>query len=155
MRLYEAIGKQEGVTVVLQSSPSHDQFVVMLCDKNKQWFVYDPLTNPELLFPHQDYQSDILSLFPRVQAPKSHLKLKITEAVYSRYAQKSSQIQDYLKEAFRTFDTSNALKNRGYRASLIQRNLVPENQYLSITSCAITALRELSEPEPAAQSSIS
>ena len=147
MHLYHAIGKQAGISVCLISSATHDQFTVMIGTADKQWFVYDPLTNPELLFEHAEYTSEILKYFSPVQTPKHPLKLKITPATYSAYLAKNPEINDYLQQAFSTLKPKVVLSNLNYQYSLAGKNLVAPAQYAQVTSDAIAALQELELPE--------
>jgi hypothetical protein len=42
-----------------------DHFVLRIGNEDKGWFIYDPLTNPEIIFEESEYHRDIIPLFKK------------------------------------------------------------------------------------------
>lgn len=86
------------VTIGIQSHPARDQYILMLQSKEKgsPWYVYDAITNPELLFNLREYQDDILPLFPRVERPALKYTLTIKPALLERCQSVSSDIKRFI-----------------------------------------------------------
>src|SRR5688572_8611028 len=64
----------------------------MIGNKVHGWFVYDPLTNPELIFTLQEYQNDVMPLFPDVKTPKRQVKIIFSDLVVAKYQNIASQV---------------------------------------------------------------
>lgn len=93
-----SIFKDTNVEVHLKNNPKLDHYVVYVGNKKDGWMIYDPLTNPELLFPFTDYQKDILPLFKQVEKPARDLSFKITEETLNLFQRKKIRIRSYLHE---------------------------------------------------------
>lgn len=73
----------ESVKISASSHPSKDQHVIQIKANNnahkQEWFVYDPFTNPEVIFPHNLYVRDVLSKFPNTGIPREKIAVTITK----------------------------------------------------------------------------
>lgn len=83
--LYEIFANTP-IKVVLHSYlPTRDQFVVMLGNKEMGWFVYDPLTNPELVFDSEQYKKSVLTTFRRPKTSAKPFQLTITKELSANF----------------------------------------------------------------------
>lgn len=74
------------ITVALLSEKSKDQYVVMLGNNKKGWFVYDPLTNPELVFELNFYKKEILPTFRQPEkVAMQQFKLVVTKEIAENF----------------------------------------------------------------------
>lgn len=84
--LYEIFANTP-VRVVLHSYlPNRDHYVVMLGNKEMGWFVYDPLTNPELVFDNDLYKQTVLTTFRRPKTSAKPFQLTITKELSTNFA---------------------------------------------------------------------
>lgn len=79
------------IQVAVQSSPEYDQFVVYLGNRDMGWHIYDPLTNPSVLFAFKEYTTDVLPLFPKVTHPKQKFSLLINRQLVDTFEQQAPQ----------------------------------------------------------------
>jgi hypothetical protein len=86
--------------VFLVSAPSKDQFVVQLKVADKEWLIYDPLTNPEVLFPHDLYKREVLSKFPDSDCAGKPFMLEITKELSAEFFSKCPDILEKMKRMF-------------------------------------------------------
>lgn len=77
--------KDTGIKIALQSLKARDQFYVCLGSVAKGWYIYDPLTNPTLLFSVEEYQQTMLQYLPLYTAKKCPYKLILDQAVYNQF----------------------------------------------------------------------
>ena len=71
------IFKHTNVQIQLVSHPEIDQFVLKIGNKHEGWKIYDPLTNPLVLFEEQEYIREIKSLFKHVPTPKQAVNFTV------------------------------------------------------------------------------
>lgn len=84
--LARSLPKNARVFVV--SAPSKDQFCIQLNVNGKEWLIYDPLTNPEVLFPHKMYQEEVLAKFPDDRKTGLQFKLQVTKELSEEFFSK-------------------------------------------------------------------
>jgi hypothetical protein len=83
----------------IKSSPKRDQYTLMIRKKDEtSWYIYDAITNPELLFSIEEYQSDILPLYPEVQCPARQFSLTISSKVFNKYQSVAPKVQAFFNE---------------------------------------------------------
>lgn len=93
LELKRAFKDNDKVKIYYESTPSRDHFTVMMgvpFDNNSAktiWYVYDPLTNPEIIFPIEMFIKEILPTFEEVQHDKraSKVELMITDELVQEY----------------------------------------------------------------------
>ena len=66
-----------GSELQLTSYPEIDHFVLRIGNAAEGWNIYDPLTNPELLFNEDEFTIEIKPLFPRVPIPKNPVNFSV------------------------------------------------------------------------------
>ena len=141
MKLYHSL-KDTDVKVILYSAPSIDQFIVYLKTPDKTWHVYDPVTNPELLFSLDEYKKEIIPLFDKVPHPAREVKLTIDNDLYVSYLFFCPRLKTCLTAAF-TQPWQNALVDPSYAFSAKIAG-ISGKQLPSLTKDAYEALsREL------------
>ena len=74
--------------VYLVSIPSKDQFVVQLRRGKKEWFIYDPLLNPEMIFPFKNYHEEVLPQYKDRATQARKFKLRITNELSDEFFSK-------------------------------------------------------------------
>lgn len=117
------IFKSTDVKILVQSAKLADQFVVYLGNKTMGWYVYDPLTNPELVFTHDEYIQSILPMFPkdtdslRKRIPVS---FKITEESCLKYQKMSETLVTQLHAELDRFDSRALLSTPAMIFSLLK-----------------------------------
>lgn len=79
------------------SAPSKDQFVVQF-KFNKVWYIYDPLTNPEIIVPFEIYQTEILEILKKPKQEKLPFKFRITKEFSDEFFKKSSELWKKIME---------------------------------------------------------
>lgn len=90
---------EKNIKVFMLSSPKKDQFVVTLTikdmsdPKTSHEFIYDPLTNPSLIFTRQEY-AKVLAKFPDVPRPTNAYKQQITTALVERFTRIYPQLRN-------------------------------------------------------------
>lgn len=87
IRLHEMF-RATSIEVMVKSSKEIDHFVVYLKNKvEKTWFVYDPLTNPEVVFAFDEYQKEIIPAFkPASTQVLLSISVTIDDDFCQRYA---------------------------------------------------------------------
>ncbi len=73
------------ISVTVKSDCTRDHFYIVLSLPGSTTLIYDPLTNPELLFDENTHQENILSLFKAVTNPAPPFSLTITERHLRQY----------------------------------------------------------------------
>ena len=152
MKLYHVL-KDTEVKVILYSAPSIDQFIVYLKTPDKRWHVYDPLTNPELLFSVAEYKEEIIPLFTKVPHPAREIKLTIDRDLYDSYLFFCPRLKKCLTDAcMQPWD--NAMHDESYVLSATKAG-IDVKQLPSLTREAhdalareLTVSAELEEPRP-------
>ncbi len=71
--------------IYLKSAETKDQFTVMVGNKTHGWFVYDPLTNPDVVFPVELYNKKIVGTFSDRPASARAFSLQITPQLADEY----------------------------------------------------------------------
>ncbi len=90
------------IVVELQSVPSRDHFVVMLGNKAIGYYVYDPLTNPHVVFDTKFYQANVLNTFRKPPYTAQAMKLRITDELVATYEKQLPQIVAIMTELTNT-----------------------------------------------------
>ena len=104
--LFNAL-KETGIKVALQSLETKDQFYVCLGSKETGWKIYDPLTNPSIVFDVAEYQEKMLGYFPLYAAKKSPYKLVINQKVYGQYIEQLNGAASLCAISFTSRGTTN------------------------------------------------
>ncbi len=102
--------------------------------KNKGWFVYDPLTNPEVIFELAYYQKNILPIFPIKEIQATPFKLRITKKLVYEFEIKLPKIEDEINRLLSedTFDSHKLLQDPNMIDSLREQNINPDQYELFI-----------------------
>lgn len=79
------ISTNAGVEIKVRSYPEIDQFVVIMGGDTTGWKIYDPLTNPELIFDYQEYTELVKPLFKSVITPKRPYEFTLSRSEINRY----------------------------------------------------------------------
>jgi hypothetical protein len=133
---------ESNVTVALTSAPTKDQFAVLLGNKAEGWFVYDPLTNPDMIFEHKYYQENILPTFKSVAKEGQKFQLTISKELVNDFDRRWPKIKNEFSSLLNEneIDTNHLLRDRDFIACL-QANKVKPKKYKEITDEAITYLK--------------
>jgi hypothetical protein len=78
-------GMSVGIEVKVRSYPEIDQFIVRIGSDEQGWKIYDPLTNPELIFDIEEYDRDIIPLFKSLNTPKRPYEFTITRSQINKF----------------------------------------------------------------------
>lgn len=79
------------------SAPTIDHFVVYLGNNDKGWKVYDPLTNPTLIFDLDEYRREILPSFKPLARPKDKVEVVIKAPLVTLFLEKAVQALSILQ----------------------------------------------------------
>ena len=82
--------------IIIKSAKDKDQYVVYLGNKSMGWFIYDPLTNPELVFTFKEYIDDILPLIPLKSRPTMPLSVPVNPTLCKQYEFVANKLQRHL-----------------------------------------------------------
>lgn len=93
----------ESARIHLVSNPKKDHFVVQLALREKEWHVYDPYTNPERIFSHQDYTRDVLPCYPEKYTHITATNLRVTRQLSDRFF---TQLPSLIEKTYALFLTS-------------------------------------------------
>lgn len=85
------------IEVKLRSFPEIDHFVVMIGSHQDGWKIHDPLTNPELIFDEEEYNTRIKPLFKLVNTPKIPYELTISGNELNQYESLNYKMNELLK----------------------------------------------------------
>ena len=120
---------KNGVEVKLTSEPKRDQYIVLIGNKLNGYYVYDPLTNPALLFEYDDYKKEIMPTFSLVDRPFRSYDLTITEELAQEFAERWITIKEELVKLLSEFrsDVNELLHDFNFINSLTKYG-VPQNQ---------------------------
>jgi|GEM_PF-4935705 len=100
--LAKALKDNENLGVHLVSDPTRDQFVVMFSEKiGSRYFIYDPFSNPQMVFKLDYYRKNILEKIPIKPVTKDRYKLKVTFEMYNEFEQRWPNYSLQCKEALR------------------------------------------------------
>ncbi len=85
------------IKIIVKSAEKVDHYVVYLGNKETGWFVYDPLTNPELVFPHEEYTKTILRMFPEAKSSRRiPMQVTVTPILYEKYQNIAKTLREEL-----------------------------------------------------------
>jgi len=115
--------KSTDLQVIVKSAKSTDHFVVYLGNKTIGWFIYDPLTNPELVFTHEEYSKTILPMFPKdIDGLRKRIPVtfKITEESCQKYEKIAESLKMQLCSELDSFDSRALLSNPSMKFSLLK-----------------------------------
>jgi len=99
--LYKLLG--ERASICIQSSPERDHYTLMIRKKEKgaPWYVYDAITNPELLFDLEEYQSNILPMYQKVPHSLRQYKLNLDAELYEKYQSVLPRVKNFFSDCAR------------------------------------------------------
>jgi len=114
IQLFELF-KSSDIKVSLVSVPSVDQFIVYIGNKERGWYIYDPLTNPAIVFTLEEYKTQVLPLFEPVSMPKNKFEMVIKQPLITLFLEKQEQASDFLRGAMRSNTPERLMMNRDYQ----------------------------------------
>ncbi|MCH9757248.1 MAG: hypothetical protein K0U37_08680 [Gammaproteobacteria bacterium] len=94
--------KESGIKVGLQSLKTKDQFVVCLGNDERGWMVYDPFTNPHIVFEFSYYGAEMTPYFETHSHSKQPFKMMVTQGVYDQFLAQHDTAQAYVAEKLRS-----------------------------------------------------
>lgn len=112
------IFQETPINVIVKSAEHVDQQVVYLGNKEIGYFVYDPLTNPEILFTLEEYSKTILTMFCVHQRFKLPIKVTITEKLCEQYQHIAINFREMLSSDLDKFKVTEFLNNPRMKYSL-------------------------------------
>jgi hypothetical protein len=140
IELFE-IFKNTNVQIQVVSYSEIDHFVLKIGNASDGWKIYDPLTNPQLLFEEDEYNREIKSLFKHVPSPKQPINFTIDLKSIALFNFQLRKITNFvLRERQKT--TIEALKkDLNYHQSLMISGI--EDPFYEKTIAAYIELCEL------------
>jgi len=118
LKLHEMF-KNTPIRVVNKSADKVDQYVVLIGNKTTGWFVYDPLTNPELIFTHEEYAKTILTLFTETASAKGlPVCVTITPSLNAKYTAIATALLGMLPADIDGLTATTLLSNPNIRFSI-------------------------------------
>ncbi len=109
LKLHE-IFQASPIKVFVKSAEHVDQHVVCLGNEKMSYLVYDPLTNPELLFATEEYSETILTMFRAHQRLKSPTQVMITVNLREQYQHVATGLREMLSVDIDKFNVSDFIK---------------------------------------------
>jgi hypothetical protein len=97
LKLFDLL-KGSDIKIGFQSLKSKDQFVVCLGNQEHGWMVYDPFTNPHIVFEFSYYAEKMTPYFKTHPRPKMPFKLIITQDNYEQFLSQHDTAQTYVAE---------------------------------------------------------
>lgn len=136
-----------GLQIKLQSWTEIDHFTVHIGNNEKGWKIYDPLTNPELIFDLNEYEQEIKPLFKRVLQPKLPVELIINERIRAQFNfQLAKKSPPFFAKALQE-TTLDALKHDENYAAFLQLSNILDPGYKK-TERAYNQLRQIFQISP-------
>lgn len=130
--------------IFLKSAETKDQFTVVLGNKARGWFVYDPLTNPDVFFPVELYNKKIIGTFSDRRAGARQFSLQITPELVDEYTAVCPRIKKlYLSYCDSTPVTVERLKNDPAFIGGFRLSRVEPKQYDTVCEKAIKIFNEV------------
>ncbi len=123
IELFEIL-RNTGIQVKVKSWSEIDQFVICLKDSAGNVKIYDPLTNPELLFDKDEYERDVKSLFKPVASPKSPFDLTMDEKIRAKYVFQANKITAFLMTQRNDTSLEELKSNDDYLFSIGRKGIV-------------------------------
>lgn len=126
------------LNVALQSAPSVDQFTVLIGNKNVGYYVYDPLTNPLMLFEREFYIKNILSTFTKVPHQATAMNMTITKELSDTYDKYYPVIKEEFTKLLKSADhNADVILQDTKFAYALTKNKISYDQMRSHTEQAI------------------
>ncbi len=118
-----------GFTITVKSYTDIDQFIIKLSRPKTNTLIYDPLTNPEILFNEDYYNSTMKPLFQKAHRNALPFKLTITERHLAQYAFIIERSSDYLTTQQNNTTIESLIKHPGF--SSIQYDFLPSTENIT------------------------
>lgn len=134
------IFKDSAISLAWKSCAQRNHVVLYIGNKDMGWMIYDPLTNPELIFRFEEYQQEVLPLIPKVATPKMDFSLKISSLICEKYSHKLAPIKELFCSNTRAMTIESLLTDPVYVSALI-REKIPASKHHSITRAALEYLK--------------
>lgn len=135
--------QNSNLQVFVEAAKIKDHFTVMLGSKVTGWFVYDPLTNPDVVFPVDLYNKEIIPTFSDRRSTAERFSLKITPALAEAYENAWPRIQKLYLETCRAAKLDPKKLVRDPAFSCLRLDKVPSEQHLELCKKAIAIFDEI------------
>ena len=130
--------------IYLKSAETKDQFTVVVGNAKSGWFVYDPLTNPDVVFPLELYNKKIIGTFSDRRRGSRKFSLQITLELIKEYSAAWPRMQKlYMQYCENTTVTVESLKNDPALIAGLQLGGVKPANYDKVCLEAIKVYKEI------------
>lgn len=106
--------KGSDIKVGLQSLKTKDHFVVCLGNAERGWMVYDPFTNPHIIFDFSYYRAEMTQYFNTHPYPKMPFKMTITQGNYEQFLHQYDAAQAYMAKTLRSETPERLVSDRPF-----------------------------------------
>lgn len=138
------IFQNSDLKIYVKSAETKDQFTVMVGNKNRGWFVYDPLTNPDVFFPVELFNKKVVGTFSDRRPGASQFCLQITPDLLEEYSKIWPRLQKlYLQQCANTVVTVKSLLNDPAFLGGLKLGQVKPSKYNEVCKRAIEIFKDL------------
>ena len=88
-----------------------DHYVLKIGNENIGWYIYDPLTNPEIIFNEHEYQQDIFPMFPKYAGRAIPTYIEITSDFVTHCNNLEAEFHTFFSRKFRGLNENSLKKN--------------------------------------------
>lgn len=130
------------LNVALQSAPSVDHFTILIGNKKEGYYVYDPLTNPLMVFDREFYIKNILSTFPKAAYQAAAMNMVITQRLSDTYDKQFPLIKDEFEKLLKSSEKNSGviLKDPAFSFTLMKNKIQLDEMQLYTEQAIKTAL---------------
>lgn len=118
-----SIMENTGLQIELISFVEIDHFVLRIKNNKNEYTIYDPLTNPELVFDEDGYNQTIKLLFNPVAVQKRPFNLVVDERVIRQYAFQNTKTNQFLEREREYTTVELLMTDPNYHAFLAEKNI--------------------------------
>lgn len=144
LRLFEVLQNSD-LKFYVKSIKAHNHIVVYI-KHHQNWYIYDPMLNPDLIFSIKEYRQSVIKNLPVNEEKTPEIQQRIQQTTYFASLEKSHLFRDYLQEHIKKENPGHVLANPYYR-SYFQH--IPLGALEDITEKAIKKLKYgIAHPNP-------
>lgn len=136
------------VSIIVQSAPSRDQYIICLGNKESGWYVYDPLTNGRIIFPFKHYQQNVLPTFEEIPNEQRGMQFnfQVTHDDANDFHARWPKIQAAMvKLAKEKLPSESELLNDSLYIKAIGRNGIKDNEHKEAVKEALKGFKLILE----------
>ena len=137
----EKILRGSAITVTVKSDHTRDHFFIELSLPDSTTLIYDPLTNPELLFDAETHQEKILPLFKPVTRTALPFELTINERHIRQYEFILKRSENFLDSQKNRLSIEQIISDPHFTQMQVKEN-IPIKQFNELIATALSRVNK-------------